>query len=84
MFSRFQSIVNKISANRSADAFDYTEHEKALKLLYALDRSVWDLKVNTCQLKEVLFAKAWYHLFGRILESIDLVRLGIAATLLAR
>ena len=47
MFSRFQSIVNKISANRSADALDYTEHEKALKLLYALDRSGWDLKVNT-------------------------------------
>ena len=47
MFSRFQSIVNKVSANRSADALDYTEHEKALKLLYALDRSVWDLKVNT-------------------------------------
>ena len=47
MFSRFQSIVNKVSANRSADALDYTEHEKALKLLYALDRSMWDLKVNT-------------------------------------
>ena len=39
--------MNKVSANRSADALDYTEHEKALKLLYALDRSVWDLKVNT-------------------------------------
>ena len=47
MFSRFQSTVNKVNANRSADALDYTEHEKALKLLYALDRSVWDLKVNT-------------------------------------
>jgi hypothetical protein len=47
MFSRFQSIVNKVNANRSADALEYTEHEKALKLLYALDRSVWDLKVNT-------------------------------------
>ena len=46
MFSQFQSIVNKVSANRSADALDYTEHEKALKLLYTLDRSVWDLKVN--------------------------------------
>ena len=43
----FQSIVNKVNANRSADALEYTEHEKALKLLYALDRSVWDLKVNT-------------------------------------
>ena len=47
MFSRFQSIVNKVNANRSADALEYTEHEKALKLLYQLDRSVWDLKVNT-------------------------------------
>ena len=47
MFSRFQSIVNKVSANRSADALDNTEHEKALKLLYTLDHSVWDLKVNT-------------------------------------
>ena len=42
MFSRFQSIVNKVKANRSAGALEYTEHEKALKLLYALD-----LKVNT-------------------------------------
>ena len=47
MFSRFQLIVNKVSANRSAVALDYTKHEKSLKLLYALDRSVWDLKVNT-------------------------------------
>jgi len=47
MFSRFQSIVNKVNANRSTDALEYTEHEKALKLLYALDRSVWDLKMNT-------------------------------------
>src|SRR6185503_16012262 len=27
MFSRFQSIVNKVNANRSADALEYTEHE---------------------------------------------------------
>ena len=40
MFSRFQSILNKVNANRSADALEYTEHEKALKLLYALDRSM--------------------------------------------
>ena len=35
MFNRFQSIVNKVNANRSADALEYTEYEKALKLLYA-------------------------------------------------
>ena len=38
--------MNKVNANRSADALEYTEHEKALKLLYALDRSVFDLNVN--------------------------------------
>ena len=40
MFNWFQSIVNKVNANRSTDALEYTEHEKALKLLYAFDRSV--------------------------------------------
>ena len=39
--------MNKVNANRSVGALEYTEHEKALKLLYALDRSVWDLKVYT-------------------------------------
>ena len=43
MLSRFQSIVYKVNENRSADALEYTEHENALKLLYALDHSVWDL-----------------------------------------
>ena len=47
IFSRFQSIVNKVNGNKSAGALEYTEHEKALKLLYALDPTVWDLKVNT-------------------------------------
>ena len=47
MFNRFQSIVKRVNANRSTNALEYTEHEKALKLLYALDRSVWYLKVNT-------------------------------------
>ena len=46
MFNRFQSIVNKVNANGSTGALEYTEHEKALKLLYALDRSVWDLNVK--------------------------------------
>ena len=39
--------MNKVNANRSADALEYTEHEMALKLLYALDCSMWDLMVNT-------------------------------------
>jgi hypothetical protein len=38
MFSRFQSIVNKTRANKAQLTYD--DHERALKLLYALDRRV--------------------------------------------
>jgi hypothetical protein len=43
MFSHFQTIVNKIRANKAQ--LPYDDHERALKLLYALDRKVWDVKV---------------------------------------
>jgi hypothetical protein len=39
MFSRFQSIVNKMSANKAQ--LPYDDHERALKLLHALDQRVW-------------------------------------------
>jgi hypothetical protein len=44
MFSRFQTIVNKMRANKAQ--LPYDDHERALKLLYALDRKVWDVKVT--------------------------------------
>jgi hypothetical protein len=44
MFSRFQTIVNKMRANKAQQPYD--DHERALKLLYALDRKVWDVKVS--------------------------------------
>ena len=44
MFSRFQTIVNKMRANKAQLLYD--DHERALKLLYALDRKVWDVKVS--------------------------------------
>jgi len=43
MFSRFLSIVN-MKANKPQ--LPYDDHERALKLLYALDRKVWDVKVS--------------------------------------
>jgi hypothetical protein len=43
IFSRFQTIVNKMRANKTQLPCD--DHERALKLLYALDRKVWDVKV---------------------------------------
>ena len=45
MFARFQTIVNKMRANRAN--LPYDDHERALKLLYALDRRVWEVKVST-------------------------------------
>jgi hypothetical protein len=43
MFSRFQSIVNKMRANNAQ--LPYSDHERALKLLHALDWRVWEVKV---------------------------------------
>jgi hypothetical protein len=45
MFSRFQSIVNKMCANKAR--LPYSDHERALKLLHALDRRVWEVKFST-------------------------------------
>jgi hypothetical protein len=44
IFSRFQSIVNKMRANKTQ--LPYDDHERALKLLYALNQKVWDVKVT--------------------------------------
>ena len=44
MFSHFQSIVNKMWANKPQ--LPYDDHERALKLLHALDWRVWDVKVS--------------------------------------
>ncbi|XP_062186636.1 uncharacterized protein LOC133890193 [Phragmites australis] len=42
MFSRFQGIVNKMRAN---GRLPYDDHERAIELLYSLDRKVWEVKV---------------------------------------
>jgi hypothetical protein len=44
LFSRFQSIVNKMHANKAQ--LPYIDHEIALKLLHDLDRRVWEVKVS--------------------------------------
>jgi hypothetical protein len=44
IFSRFQTIINKMRANKTQ--LPYDDHERALKLLYALDQKVWDVKVT--------------------------------------
>jgi hypothetical protein len=44
MSSRFQSIVNKMCANKAQ--LPYDDHERALKLLHALEYRVWEVKVS--------------------------------------
>ena len=47
LFARAQSILNKMKANKPTMQID--DHERAIKLLYALDRKVWEVKVNVIQ-----------------------------------
>jgi len=42
LFARFQTIVNKMRANRAQ--LPYDDHDMAIKLLHALDRKVWEVK----------------------------------------
>jgi hypothetical protein len=44
MFSWLKSIVNKMHANKAQ--LPYDDHERALKLLHALDWRVWEVKVS--------------------------------------
>jgi hypothetical protein len=46
MFHHFQSIVSKVRSNKPLLAPTYTDHEQALKQLYALDQKVWEVKVS--------------------------------------
>ncbi|WVZ76986.1 hypothetical protein U9M48_024891 [Paspalum notatum var. saurae] len=47
LFGRFQLIINKLCVNSAPAALPYTDHQQAVKLLYALDRKIWEIKVNS-------------------------------------
>ena len=44
LFLRFLAILNKMKANITV--LPYTDHDRALKLLHALDHEVWGTKVD--------------------------------------
>jgi hypothetical protein len=44
LFQRFTMVVNNMRAN--VDVLPYDDHDKAVKLLHALDCTVWDGKVE--------------------------------------
>jgi hypothetical protein len=45
MFSRFESIINNMRANKAQIPYD--DPERVLKLLHDLDQRVWNVKVST-------------------------------------
>jgi hypothetical protein len=45
-FARFESIISSL---RSCDALAYSDNEHAKQLLYALDDSVWDMKITALE-----------------------------------
>ncbi|WVZ98157.1 hypothetical protein U9M48_043627 [Paspalum notatum var. saurae] len=47
LFGRFQSIINKLRVNSAPAALPYTDHQQAVKLLFALDRKIWEIKLNS-------------------------------------
>jgi hypothetical protein len=38
-----------VSSLRSCDPLAYSDNERAKQLLYALDNSVWDMKINALE-----------------------------------
>ncbi|WVZ89787.1 hypothetical protein U9M48_036147 [Paspalum notatum var. saurae] len=42
-----RSIINKLRVNSAPAALSYTDHQQAVKLFYALDRKIWEIKVNS-------------------------------------
>jgi hypothetical protein len=67
LFARAQSIINKMKANKPTMVLD--DHERAIKLLYALDRKVWEVKVNAIQESATLDTLTVDELFSKLKSS---------------
>ena len=67
LFARAQSIINKMKANKSTMVLD--DHERAIKLLYALDRKIWDVKVNAIQESATLDTLTVDELYSKLKSS---------------
>jgi len=67
LFARAQSIINKMKANKSTMVLD--DHERAIKLLYALDHKIWDVKVNAIQESATLDTLTVDELYSKLKSS---------------
>ena len=67
MFQRFTCIVNNMRAN--VTVLPYTDHDQAIKLLHALDRSVWSAKVEAIEESSVYDTLTLDELFSKLRSS---------------
>ncbi|KAJ1254086.1 hypothetical protein BS78_K121600 [Paspalum vaginatum] len=75
LFGHFQTIINKLRVNSSPERIPYTDHQQAVKLLYALDRKVWEIKVNSIIESEAYDTIGVETLYSK-LKATELVSLG--------
>jgi hypothetical protein len=71
-FTRFESIVSSL---RSCDPLAYSDNERAKQLLYALDDSVWGMKITALEESANFATPDTENLFSK-LKSHELSRKG--------
>ena len=67
LFTHAQSIINKMKVNKPTMVLD--DHERAIKLLYALDQKIWEVKVNAIQESTTLDTLTVDELFSKLKSS---------------
>ena len=67
MFHRFRSIVNNMKAN--VTELPYDDHDRALKVLHALDHTVWGAKVEAIEESSVYETLTVDELFSKLKSS---------------
>jgi hypothetical protein len=67
MFQRFTVIVNNMRAN--VDVLPYDDHDRAIKLLHSLDRTVWSEKVEAILESEKYETLTVDELFSKLKSS---------------
>jgi hypothetical protein len=84
MFQRFTVIVNNMRANVAM--LPYDDHDRAIKLLHSLDRTVWSEKVDAILESEKYETLMVDELFSKlksseVSESVTLLRVSLVKTL---
>jgi hypothetical protein len=67
LFPRFTVVVNNTRAN--VDVLPYDDHDRAVKLLHSLDRTIWGGKVEAIVESEKYDTLAVNELFSKLKKS---------------